>query len=285
MKNEFLAKKQLVDASINEMIKAIPFKDSNLFEPIEYVLTASGKRIRGVLTLLFCERLGVPQEQAMPFAAALEAIHAYSLVHDDLPEMDNDDYRRGIPTCHKKYGHAMALLAGDGILNFSIEYLLSKRKLYQSDRLNEALLALFSASGGNGMLGGQTIDKLGETRKLSLDELLELHRKKTGALLLAPIQIAQSLSGIENENYVNYSKNIGLAFQIQDDILDVEGSDEKMGKTLGKDFDSNKTTFVSLLGIDEAKEYLAHELNSAKKYASEDPMLYWIAEYIGKRDH
>lgn len=284
MKNEYLKLKEQVDSAIEQMLSAPKLSQSYLGEPIKYAVSAPGKRIRGVLTLAFCERLSVPKEQALPFAVALEMIHAYSLVHDDLPEMDNDDFRRGLPTCHKKFDHATALLAGDGILNYAIEFLLMQRDLYQTESFLNALNVLFSASGIYGMLNGQAIDKIGENRQLSLDELLELHRMKTGALLLAPIQIAEALSNTKKENYVNYCKCIGLAFQIRDDILDVEGDLTTLGKSVGKDVAENKSTFTSILGISEAKRYLEQELECAKSAVSGDLFLLWLAEYIGARN-
>ncbi len=284
MNEEYLNKKLKLDALLQSVVQDNLPRDNPLAEVMAYGVSTPGKRIRGVLTMIFCERLSVPEEQALPFAVALELIHAYSLVHDDMPEMDNDDYRRGALTCHKKYGSDMALLAGDGILNFSAEYLLSHRKLYQPDRFLDALSVLYRAAGSSGMLLGQVLDKIGESRILSLDELLKLHRNKTGALLLAPVEIAQALSGKENEDYVNYCKNIGLAFQIKDDLLDVEGSSEILGKTVGKDSLENKSTFVSILGLESAKGYLDKELSAAISAAGEDSILIWLANYIKERE-
>lgn len=284
MKSEFLELKKRVDDAIQSVFSNKELNNSRLIEPMKYAVLAPGKRIRGVLTLAFCKRLSVSEELAMPFAVALEMIHAYSLVHDDLPEMDNDDFRRGLPTCHKKFGHATALLAGDGILNYAIEYLLLHKEKYSAKPFLNALNVLFSASGICGMLNGQAIDKLGENRALTFEELLELHRMKTGALLLAPIRIAEALSNKQAENYVNYSQRIGLAFQIKDDILDVEGNTQILGKEVGKDASENKSTFTSILGLSEAKEYLEQELELAKRAVDDDPFLLWIADYIGSRD-
>lgn len=284
MKNKFFEIKKRIDDAIQMAFSENELSNSRLIEPMKYAVLAPGKRIRGVLTLSFCERLSVLEEQAMPFAVALEMIHAYSLVHDDLPEMDNDDFRRGLPTCHKKFGHATALLAGDGILNYAMEFLLSHKDRYQPEVFLNAMSALFSASGVLGMLNGQAIDKIGESRTLSLDELLELHRMKTGALLLAPIRIAEALSNQKAENYVNYSHRIGLAFQIRDDILDVEGDTQLLGKEVGKDAMENKSTFTSILGVSEAKKYLEQELEMAKCAVQGDSFLLWIAEYIGTRN-
>ena len=285
MKSEFFEIKKRVDDAIESAFSEKVLGESRLIEPMKYAVLAPGKRIRGVLTLSFCERLSVPEEQAMPFAVALEMIHAYSLVHDDLPEMDDDDFRRGLPTCHKKFDHATALLAGDGILNYAVEFLLSQKSKYQPEFFLNAMSVLFSASGALGMLNGQAIDKMGESRNLTFDELLELHRMKTGALLLAPIRIAEALSNKKAENYVNYCRRIGLAFQIRDDILDVEGNTQVLGKEVGKDALENKSTFTSILGVPEAKKYLEQELELAKCAVQDDPFLLWIAEYIGARNN
>lgn len=285
MKSEFFEIKKRVDDAIESAFSEKVLGESRLIEPMKYAVLAPGKRIRGVLTLSFCERLSVPEEQAMPFAVALEMIHAYSLVHDDLPEMDDDDFRRGLPTCHTKFDHATALLAGDGILNYAVEFLLSQKSKYQPEFFLNAMSVLFSASGALGMLNGQAIDKMGESRNLTFDELLELHRMKTGALLLAPILIAEALSNKKAENYVNYCRRIGLAFQIRDDILDVEGNTQVLGKEVGKDALENKSTFTSILGVPEAKKYLEQELELAKCAVQDDPFLLWIAEYIGARNN
>ncbi len=284
MNPEYLRLKECLDRLLENLVSQVLGAEHPLCDAMTYGVNSPGKRIRGVMTVAFCVRLGVSEEQAIPFAVALELIHAYSLVHDDMPEMDNDDYRRGLPTCHKKYGADTALLAGDGILNFSIEFLLKNRELYQPDRFMDALEVLYRAAGAEGMLCGQALDKIGESRILSLDELLLLHRKKTGALLLAPVKIAECLAGVQDENYVNYCKHIGLAFQIKDDLLDVEGSADVLGKETGKDQQEHKSTFVTVLGVDAAKEYLYNELKAAITAAQEDEFLLWLAEYIGSRE-
>lgn len=285
MNPEYLELKELLDQRILSLASSCISKENPLFEAINYGISTPGKRIRGVLTMAFCRRMKICDELSVHFALALELIHAYSLIHDDMPEMDNDDYRRGLPTCHKKFGADVALLAGDAVLNLSIEYLLSKKEIYHPEAFLSAMSVLYKASGAKGMLCGQALDKAGEEKKLSFEQLLELHRAKTGALLLAPALIAQALSGSTNDNYVNYSRHIGLAFQIKDDILDVEGNRDTLGKSIGKDLAENKSTFISLLGIDEAKKYLATELNSSIKYADHDPFLEWLANYVGKRSY
>ena len=283
MNKEYLSKKELLDVRLEHLIfDAIP-EENPLRDGMQYAVSAPGKRIRGVLTLLFCQRLGVGEEQAIPFALALELIHAYSLVHDDMPEMDNDAFRRGLPTCHKKYGAGTALLVGDSILNFSAEFLLSLRHLYDANRFLDAMEVLYQAAGVHGMLMGQMLDKNGEERLLTENELLELHRRKTGALLLAPVLIAECLAGKKNENYVNYCRHIGLAFQIKVDLLDLEGSAGILGKDTGKDLAEYKSTFITVLGADQTKIALEQEIAAAKEAADQDEFLLWLAEYIGNR--
>ena len=283
MNNEFLAKKELLDEQLTKLILDFLPTENPLSEGLQYAVSAPGKRIRGVLTLVFCERMGVSEDQAMPFALALELIHAYSLVHDDLPEMDNDDYRRGLLTCHKKFGAGTALLVGDGILNLSVEFLLKNRKKYEPECFLNAMEVLYQAAGIKGMLLGQMLDKNGEEHLLSEAELLELHRKKTGALLMAPILIAQSLSGRESEHYVNYCRHIGLAFQIKDDLLDLEGTAAVLGKETGKDIQENKSTFITVMGAEKSKIALKKEIAAAEISAADDTFLLWLANYIGNR--
>lgn len=283
--NEFDSIREIVERELSSALSTVvQNKDNPLYEPMQYGLTAGGKRIRGVLTVAFCDRLGVSRECSLPFAVALEMIHAYSLVHDDMPEMDNDDFRRGLPSCHKKYGSAMALLAGDGILNGAMEYLINKQSCFEPKAFIHAIGVLFNAAGCNGMLGGQGLDIIGETKRLNLEELTELHRMKTGSLLLAPAQIAGALSEKDSAQYESYCRHIGLAFQIKDDLLDVEGDPAVLGKETGKDQEENKSTFVSLIGCDQAKEYLKTEVNDAIRYAKDDAFLLWLANYIAVRE-
>ncbi len=281
---EFETLRRMLDEELEQAVSTVLIHPANpIAEPMKYGLTTGGKRIRGALTIVFCDRLEVPRTQSVPFAVALEMIHAYSLVHDDMPEMDNDDFRRGMPSCHKKYGSAMALLAGDAILNGALEYLLHFRERYDPACFLNALTVLFDAAGANGMLGGQVLDMIGETKLLNLEELCELHRLKTGALLLAPSQIAGALSSQDASDYYSYSKHIGLAFQIKDDLLDVEGDPAVLGKEIGKDQQEHKSTFVTLLGCERAKVYLQNEIQSALNYAGDDPFLIWLADYIEAR--
>lgn len=284
MHEEYEALRNLLDQQLNLAFPDSCADSNPIFPVMKYGVTTPGKRIRGVLLVAICDRLSVCREESLPFAVALEMIHAYSLVHDDMPEMDNDDFRRGLPTCHSKFGPALALLAGDGILNYSMEYLLSYRSNYRPAPFMDAMDALYAAAGGKGMLGGQVLDKLGEKQPLSLEELLLLHRRKTGALLLAPAAVAQALSGKNGSRYLQYCEHLGLAFQIKDDLLDIEGNQEALGKRPGKDALEHKSTFVSLLGAKGARAYLNQELAAAQALAGQDSFLCWLAAYTGSRN-
>ena len=229
-----------------------------------YSLTAGGKRVRPVLMLAAADMLGVSRETVMPFALAIEMIHTYSLIHDDLPCMDNDDTRRGIPTCHVRYSEPIALLAGDALLNRAYEVMFEA--CMDGDR-NKIKAGSFLASmaGAGGMIGGQTLDILSEGKRISEDILRTLHRKKTGCLLTAPFMIPVFLADNSTDkdfltaNMTEIAAHIGLAFQIKDDILDVTSTREMLGKSTGKDAAENKSTFVTLYGLGKAGELLEEE--------------------------
>ncbi|MBQ1435762.1 MAG: polyprenyl synthetase family protein, partial [Clostridia bacterium] len=220
-----------------------------LYDSMIYSLTAGGKRIRPMLCLEFCRTLGGDVNAAIPFAAALEMIHTYSLIHDDLPCMDDDDLRRGKPTNHKVFGEAMALLAGDALLTKAFEYATKAADKVSADRVVKAIAVLAEAAGSDGMVGGQVIDLKSEGLKIPIEKLDTLHKMKTGAMIKASVQIGCIIAG-ESEGKIydaatEYSAHIGLGFQIKDDILDVEGSTEKLGKAVGRDEKSNKSTYVT----------------------------------------
>jgi len=237
-----------------------------LFEAMRYSLLAGGKRLRPVLALAACEAVGGSPEAAIGFACAIEMIHTYSLIHDDLPCMDDDDLRRGRPTNHKVYGEAIATLAGDGLLTDAFA-VLARSALGPKARISsrvalEAVAELAEAAGSAGMVGGQVIDLLGEGRAMELRELEYLHRKKTGALFVAAVCCGARIGGADHlqlEALREYAKAFGLAFQVVDDLLDVEESAEKMGKRTHKDEARGKATYPSLLGVDRSWE-LTREL-------------------------
>ncbi len=277
---------------INEALdKAILSKDclyGNIFESMRYSLNAGGKRIRPVLVLEFARLFGVKPDEAMPFAVALEMIHTYSLIHDDLPCMDDDDLRRGRPTNHKKFGEAVAVLAGDALLNRAFEHVLNNSDL-SSEITLKALKCLSTASGAEGMIGGQIIDMEGETRALNADEVKLLQEMKTGALIKAGALMGCILGNASEEEFSaaeKYAENIGLAFQIRDDILNVEGDVETMGKDCGNDEESEKSTFVRLWGIERCKEEVEKLTNlaiEAAKKLPESEFLIWLANKLLSR--
>ena len=240
-----------------------------LFEAEKYSLLAGGKRIRPFLTLQVCEALGGDREAAQPFAAALEMIHTYSLIHDDLPCMDDDDMRRGKPTNHKVYGEATALLAGDALLTRAFLTAASNDKV-SAETAKEAVRLLAEAAGDEGMIGGQTIDLDGEKRRLDFSELLTLHRLKTGALikcaaLLGALAAGYGRESKEAKEAESYAEGIGLAFQVVDDILDATATAEALGKSVGGDAERNKTTFLSYYSVDGAWEYAREITENAVK--------------------
>jgi geranylgeranyl diphosphate synthase type II len=259
---------------------------SEIFDAANYSVNAGGKRIRPVLSLAVCELLGGSEQAVMPFACALEYIHTYSLIHDDLPCMDNDELRRGMPTCHVKHGEAMALLAGDALLTYAFE-IISHAKV-DGEVIAEAVRIISHSCGANGMIGGQVIDIKGTK---SYEEQVELARMKTGALISAAAEIGVLASGNRDDNLksaiMSYAQNLGIAFQIKDDLLDVEGIEAVIGKKTGHDAETGKRTFVTYLGIDGAREklqdYTAHAVASIDVFGEKGFFLRNMAEYLLSR--
>lgn len=232
---------------------------ASLYEAIRYSLLSGGKRIRATLVLETCRMLGGQAEAALPFACAVEMVHAYSLIHDDLPCMDDDDMRRGKPTNHKVYGEATAILAGDGLLTdaFSVS---AMNPYVSGDCAATAVAILSGAAGSFGMVKGQAADLYGETHTLTEGELVEFHMGKTGAMICASVQLGCLAAGYSPNDEVTekltiFARNIGLVFQIVDDILDVTSTSEMLGKRVGSDKNNNKTTFMSFFTPESAKEY------------------------------
>ena len=234
-----------------------------------YSLMAGGKRIRPVLMMAVSDMLSFPIDSVMPYACAVEMIHTYSLIHDDLPCMDNDDTRRGIPTCHVKYSEPIALLAGDALLNRAYEIVLDAC-ITTDPRNAKAAAFLAKMAGPRGMIGGQTLDLLSEGKKISYEQLITLQQKKTGCLLKAPVIIPVYLSSAIDERsfaeeaLTEFAGHIGLAFQIKDDVLDVISTKEMLGKSIGKDAAEEKSTFVTLYGLKKAQELLQNEMDGAQ---------------------
>ena len=251
------------DAALTEnAMKAYYTEDEDLrvlLDSERYSLFAGGKRIRPALTLEFCKLFGGEEEAALPFACAVEMIHTYSLIHDDLPCMDNDDLRRGKPTNHKVFGETTALLAGDSLLTGAFEAAATNR-LAGAECSAKAVAYLAGCAGRYGMVGGQIMDLEGERKKLTLDQLVKLHSLKTGALISAAAVMGALAAGVEltderMQDVVTYAEKIGLAFQIVDDILDATGDAATLGKNVGTDAEHNKNTFLSFYTVEEAQFY------------------------------
>lgn len=260
-----------------------------MLEAMAYSLSNGGKRIRPMLALEFCRLCGGEPEKAVPFALALEMIHTYSLIHDDLPCMDDDDMRRGKPSSHKVFGEADALLAGDGLLTLAFETVLSAPDM-TAEQKSAAGLALAKAAGCSGMIAGQVMDLANEGRKVELDEIAKTDRLKTGELIMAAASmgcIAANADEVKTFAAREYCADIGLAFQIVDDILDVTGSTELLGKPVGSDGENEKSTYVSLLGLERSKE-LAKELTEKAKaalsvFGDEKEFLIMLADRLADR--
>ena len=241
--------RQEVEAYLNDCFTDRSLPQKTILDAMRYSLLAGGKRIRPVLLLEFCRLCGRDYHTAMPFAAAIEMVHTYSLIHDDLPCMDNDDYRRGRLTNHKVFGEAMAVLAGDGLLTAAFTYL-SKAPLSAEKRIT-AVEVLSICAGEIGMVGGQALDMLSEQRQCTAQEVIDIQSRKTGALIRAACQLGVIAAGGTQEQLnaaADFSEHLGLAFQIRDDMLDVIGNARELGKATG--VDENKNTFVQLYGLD-----------------------------------
>lgn len=270
--------KELVDQHLMDFIPNIDNKSISLYESMKYSLTAGGKRLRPVLLLAACEFAGGNIKEAIPYACAIEYIHTYSLIHDDLPAMDNDDLRRGLPTNHKVYGDAIAILAGDGLLNCAFEAISKDMMLFYDSpekirkRVNAAY-EIAKGAGVRGMVAGQVSDIEAENA-IAFKEMLEyIHLNKTGALIRAAIKAGLYL-GNPTDSMINdlekYSENLGIAYQIADDIMDVVGNPDEMGKAAGSDEKKHKNTYTSILDIDHARnrldELTAKAVESIEKY-------------------
>ena len=263
-------------------------------EAMAYACEGGGKRIRPVLLLEFCRLCGGDTEAALPAAAAIEMIHSYSLVHDDLPCMDNSLLRRGKPSTHAVYGETMALLAGDGLLNLAFETILApkNRGSLTADGVLGAASALADAAGIEGMVGGQVIDLDSEGKQIDLATLEALQRGKTAALLIAACVMGARLAGAtpaQEQAARTFGEGIGLSFQIIDDILDVTADAAKLGKPVGSDAENEKTTYVSLLGLDAARrlaqQRTAEAVEALAVFGADADSLRQLAEALLHRDH
>jgi geranylgeranyl diphosphate synthase type II len=249
--------KALVDRQLEELLPQESAYPPKIHQAMRYSLFCGGKRIRPILCLAACEAVGGNSETALPVACAIELVHTYSLVHDDLPAMDNDDMRRGKPTSHKVYGEAIAILAGDALLT-SVFYVLShnsRRAGVDSEIILQVIEEISQAAGTMGMIGGQVVDLESENQAVELPQLEYIHTHKTGALIRCAVVCGAILGGAsanQMKNIRSYGEIIGLAFQIVDDILDIRGEEEKLGKNIGSDLAQKKATYPAHLGLAES---------------------------------
>jgi geranylgeranyl diphosphate synthase type II len=287
-------RKQWVDQALRRWIPASQVFPPQIHEAMHYSLGAGGKRLRPILALAAAEAVGGKAKEVLPLACALELIHTYSLIHDDLPAMDDDDWRRGKPTCHKVYGEAIAILTGDALLTEAFR-LLTRRDLMKGIsplRRLRAINLLAEAAGSLGMIGGQTMDILSQGKPVEKELLEYIHRHKTGALMIASV-CAGGLLGGASESQLKalaaYGENLGLAFQIKDDLLDVQGKKGKMGKAVGKDAARGKATYPALWGVAgacrRAEELIQKALEALAPFNRHAQPLRAIARFVLEREH
>jgi len=284
-------KKELINSELDKIFRNFA-SSRHIVKAMKYSLMAGGKRIRPILCLAATDAVGGDLESALPAACALEMIHTYSLIHDDLPAMDDDELRRGKPTCHVAFDEATAILAGDALLTLAFQILSSPVKIKESEALIwlNVIQVISSAAGFKGMIDGQMKDIISEGTSLSLDDLENMHALKTGALIEASIFSGAILGNGSQEQIKQlgiYAKNIGLAFQVTDDILNVEGNPAVMGKAVGTDKNRKKSTYPLIMGLNESKEFATDIVNNALKsiefFDNKADPLRAVAEYILKR--
>lgn len=261
------------------------------YRAMEYSLLLGGKRLRPFILSEFYKVNGKNDDSYLNFAAALEMIHTYSLIHDDLPCMDNDDLRRGKPSCHKAFDEAIALLAGDGLLTKAFE-IAAKTDEVEPELVVKGVFELAKFAGADGMIGGQIIDLAIENKKADIDTILKMYTKKTGALLAAAAKIGVIISGGNNtlqEAAEEYAYNLGIAFQIKDDILDIYGDASLLGKPVGSDSKNNKSTYVSIRGLESAEKdvvlYTEKAKNALKAFEGDTNTLSDLADYLIERKY
>lgn len=285
-------KKDIIDKTLEKLVPPAKTFPPVIHEAMRYSLFAGGKRVRPVLAIAAAEAVGATTADLLPVAGALELIHTYSLIHDDLPAMDDDDLRRGRPTCHKAYGEAVAILAGDGLLTMAFEVLSDPRRLksIQARTLVSMTREIAVASGVFGMVGGQVVDIQSENKEIDFPTLEYIHTHKTGALIRASVRVGALYAKAGKRQFAaltSYGEMVGLAFQIVDDILDVTGKQEELGKDIGSDLEKGKKTFPSFLGLEEsrrrAEEVVGEALDALKGFDRKADPLRELAKYIINR--
>jgi geranylgeranyl diphosphate synthase type II len=280
-----------VDGAPDRWLPPATEPPSTIHEAMRYSVFAGGKRLRPLLALFGCEAVGGTPDDAMPGAVALELIHTYSLVHDDLPAMDDDDFRRGRPTCHKVYGEAIGILAGDALLTHAFQVLADQTAAgVPASRRLRIIAEIAAAAGSVGMVGGQTMDIQAEGKTLDPATLLTLHSKKTGALLRVSLRVGGLAGGADEAalaQLTRYGERLGLAFQIVDDILDIEGNSAEMGKTAGSDLRKHKATYPAVFGLEASRREVARLIGEAREavrpLGAPGAELVALAEFVGRR--
>jgi geranylgeranyl diphosphate synthase type II len=285
-------KKESIDKTLEKLVPPDKTFPPTIHEAMRYSLFAGGKRVRPILAIAAAEALGAKTTELLPIAASLELIHTYSLIHDDLPAMDNDDFRRGRPTCHKVYGEAIAILAGDGLLNMAFEVLSDPRMLKKvpANRLMAITREIAGASGVFGMVGGQVVDIQSEGKEIDFPTLEYIHTHKTGALIRSSVRVGALFARAGKRQFTaltHYGEMIGLAFQIADDILDITGTQEAIGKDVGSDLKKGKKTFPSFYGLEESRrravEVVDRAIASLHGFGRSADPLRELAKYIINR--
>lgn len=292
-KKKLNRKIRLADEALDKYLPAESTMPPTVHKAMRYSVFAGGKRLRPILVMAAAEAVGGRDEDVLPAACALEMIHTYSLIHDDLPAMDNDDFRRGRPTNHKVFGEAMAILAGDGLLTVAFEVLAQQSSAagIAPDLVLKVIGEVAVAAGTLGMIGGQVADMEAMNRQVSAELLNYIHTHKTGALCRAAVRSGAILGGAnpgELEALTGYAENLGLAFQITDDILDIEGDPAKIGKDVGSDQRNQKATFPAIYGLEESKamaeQTVSKALQALECFGPEADLLRDIVRYILARD-
>ncbi len=293
LKNYIQERKEVIDKALERYLPKPAGPEGKVIEAMRYSVSAGGKRVRPILLMAACDAVGGDSKELLPAACALECVHTYSLIHDDLPAMDDDDLRRGKPTCHKVFGEAIAILAGDGLLTYAFELMTHDDLLKNcgSDLVTKAIYIFSKAAGVSGMVGGQTADVLFEGKPVDAETLAYIHSHKTGALIRASVEMGAILGrGDQNqiERLSSFGTALGLAFQVIDDLLDVVGDEEKLGKPVGSDIKNQKATYPALFGIEEtrkrANELKEQALLALSAFGEEAEPLRAIARYVVERD-
>ena len=292
-KDYLASSKQNIEQWLGEVLNSPNQEFEQLYESMNYSLMQGGKRIRPILTKAVLEMLHKEPADYKEFLCAMECIHTYSLVHDDLPAMDNDDFRRGKPTNHKVFGDGMATLAGDALLNYAFEIMLKESLGKENADIRlKAIYEIARGAGIYGMIGGQVVDIESENKSIEKEKLDFIHMNKTAAMIIGCMRAGAIMCNAcedDLQNITKYAKNIGLAFQIVDDILDIVGDEKALGKPVGSDIENHKSTYPSLIGLDESKKVATDLIKEAKdsirKISGESRFLEDLADYIISRDH